>query len=95
MTKPGKVKGLSVKSTSKRKMFVKFAKIKNVKGYQISYSTNKTFKKAKKGTVSSNSKTIKKLKSKKMYYVRVRAIRKNKQKTLYGAWSAKKKVKIK
>lgn len=30
-----------------------------------------------------------------MYYVRVRAIRKNKQKTLYGAWSAKKKVKIK
>ena len=76
-------------------MFVKFAKIKNVKGYQISYSTNKTFKKAKKVTVSSNSKTIKKLKSKKMYYVRVRAIRKNKQKTLYGAWSAKKKVKIK
>ena len=95
VTKPGKVKGLSVKSTSKRKMFVKFAKIKNVKGYQISYSTNKTFKKAKKVTVSSNSKTIKKLKSKKMYYVRVRAIRKNKQKTLYGAWSAKKKVKIK
>ena len=95
VTKPGKVKGLSVKSTSKRKMFVKFAKIKNVKGYQISYSTNKTFKEAKKVTVSSNSKTIKKLKSKKMYYVRVRAIRKNKQKTLYGAWSAKKKVKIK
>ncbi|MFR7818446.1 MAG: hypothetical protein ACLU22_13600 [Clostridium sp.] len=59
VTKPGKVKGLSVKSTSKRKMFVKFAKIKNVKGYQISYSTNKTFKKAKKVTVSSNSRQLK------------------------------------
>ena len=46
-------------------------------------------------TVTSTSKTIKKLKSKKTYYVRVRAIRKSGTSTLKGSWSAVKKVKIK
>ena len=95
VTKPGKVKGLTVKSKKKKQMTVKFSKISNVKGYQISYSTSKKFKSAKTITVTSNSKTIKKLKSKKTYYVRVRAIRKDGTKTLKGAWSTVKRVKIK
>lgn len=95
VTKPGQVKSLVVKSKSKKKMIVKFAKVSNVKGYQISYSTSKAFKKAKNVTISSTTKTIKNLSSKKVYYVRVRAIRKGDGKTLYGSWSAAKKVKIK
>lgn len=95
--KPGKVKGVSVKSKKKKKMTVTYKKIKDVKGYQISYGTSKKGKKAKKVTVkaSVSKKVIGKLKSKKIYYVRVRAYRKNGNKKLYGAWSSMKKVKVK
>ena len=95
--KPGKVKKVRVKSSKKRTMTVRFKKIKKAAGYQICYSRNKKWKKAKKIIVkaSSSKKTIKKLKRKKTYYVRVRAYRKSGKKKLYGAWSAVKKVKIK
>lgn len=95
IVKPAKVKSLTAKSKKKKQVFVKFAKVKQADGYQISYSLNKKFKKAKTVFVTSTSKTIKKLKSKKNYYIRVRAYRKNGNKKLYGAWSAGKKVKIK
>lgn len=68
--------------------------------FQIQYSTNKSFKKAKTTTMFyRGSKTIKKLSKKKTYYVRVRAyttedngISKVK---VYSPWSAVKKVKTK
>lgn len=68
--------------------------------FQIQYSTNKRFKKAKSTTLYyRGSKTIKKLSKKKTYYVRVRAyttayngISKVK---VYSPWSAVKKVKTK
>ena len=69
-----------------------------IKGYQIQYSTNKKFKKAKTKTVNGYKKnkiTIKKLKSKKKYYVRVRTILKLKGKTSYSKWSKAKTVKTK
>lgn len=76
------------------------AKVRNtrIKGYQIQYSTNKKFKKAKTKTVNGYKKnkiTIKKLKSKKKYYVRVRTILKIKGKTSYSKWSKIKTVKTK
>lgn len=76
------------------------AKVQNtrIKGYQIQYSTNKKFKKAKTKTVNGYKKnkiTIKKLKSKKKYYVRVRTILKIKGKTSYSKWSKTKTVKTK
>lgn len=78
-------------------MTVSFKKLKNVSSYQISYSMNKKWKKAKTIVVkkSLSKKVIKKLKSKKLYYVRVRALRKSGGKKVYGAWSKVKKVKIK
>lgn len=95
--KPGKVQGVTVKSKKKKTMTVSFKKLKDVSSYQISYSMNKKWKKAKtivvKGSVS--KKVIKKLKSKKLYYVRVRALRRSGAKKVYGAWSKVKKVKIK
>lgn len=68
-------------------------------GYQLQYSTDKKFTKkaAKAVTVKKNkslSKTVKKLKKGKRYYVRVRAYKKGsisgKSETLYGAWSTAK-----
>lgn len=92
--KVAKVKKVSVKS-KKSQITVKFAKVKGVVKYQISYSLDRKFKKAKKVSTKVTSVTIKKLKSKKTYYVRVRAMAKSGSKTIYSAWSAVKKVKVK
>ncbi|MBQ7202468.1 MAG: leucine-rich repeat domain-containing protein [Eubacterium sp.] len=97
ITHPTKTK--ITKLTAKKKAFyVKWAKSTNCDGYQIQYSLKKSMSSSKKKTVkgaSSTSKTIKSLKKKKTYYVRVRAYHKYSGKTYYSSWSAKKKVKTK
>lgn len=66
-------------------------------GYQVQYSLNKNFKKAKIKSVSKKKKslTINNLKSKKTYYVRIREYEKTSFGTTYYSWSPAKKVKIK
>ena len=97
VSKPKKAVISSVKSKKKGSMVIKFKKLSKVSGYQLSYSTSKKFKKAKKKVLkaSSSSVTIKKLKSKKTYYVRVRAFSKSGSKKSYGAWSKTVKIKVK
>lgn len=87
------------KVTKKKKAFtVKWSKKVGVTGYQIQYSTNAKFKNAKKVTVKgadSTSRTIKKLKTSKKYYVRIRTFKIYDGKRYYSNWSAKKAVKTK
>ena len=66
-------------------------------GYQIQYATNKKFKSSKKVTSkkSTTRKTIKKLKSKKTYYVRVRTYKKIYGTNYYSKWSNTMKIKTK
>ncbi len=67
-------------------------------GYQIQYSTSKTFSGAKSVTIKSTKTTkttVKKLSAKKTYYVRVRTYKTVSGKTYYSSWSASKKVKTK
>ncbi|MBR4116560.1 MAG: MBL fold metallo-hydrolase [Clostridia bacterium] len=75
----------------KKSLKVKFKKkTKQVTGYQIQYSTSKTFKSATTKTVSDSKKTsltIKKLKAKKTYYVRIRTYKKADGKKYYSEWS--------
>lgn len=93
----------SIKSIfSKKKSFkVNYLKCSNVSGYQLQYSKNKNMKSAKTINLSngSSSKTVKGLKSKKKYYVRIRTYKtisiNGSNKTYYGKWSAKKSVKTK
>ncbi len=66
-----------------------------VSGYQIQYSTAKSFSGAKALKVTGTFKTIKSLKAKKTYYVRVRTYKKVGSKVYYSAWSAAKKAKTK
>ncbi|WP_081667493.1 fibronectin type III domain-containing protein [Butyrivibrio sp. MB2005] len=73
---------------------------KGIKGYEIQYSTNKSFKEDATKTVSINktkttSKTIKKLKSKTKYYVRIRTFTKKNGEKVYSKWSKTKNVKVK
>lgn len=100
--KPVTVKGTtlsSVKNTKTRKMTVKWKKNKAVNGYQIQYATNKKFTSGSKTvTVNKNStvsKTVKKLKKGKKYYVRIRTYKTVNGKKYYSSWSKAKSVKIK
>lgn len=66
-------------------------KINTAKGYEISYSTSKKFKKNSTKTikVKSNKKnvTIKKLKKDKKYYIRIRAYKTVNGKKIYSSYS--------
>ena len=90
-----RVKFSKLKVSGKCKVKVSWKKLTNISGYQIQYAPNKKFKKAKRKTVKSTSVTIKKLKKKKTYFVRVRAYKLVDGKKVYGKWSAVKKVKVK
>ncbi len=83
----------------KRKGFVvKWKRIKKADGYQIQYSKKKGFKKSQLVTVKGrlkSRKTVKKLKRKQRYYVRVRAYRNVNGGKVYSAWSLARKVKTK
>ncbi|MCD7842558.1 MAG: CAP domain-containing protein [Lachnospiraceae bacterium] len=88
----------SVKNSSSKKAVVKWKKSSSVTGYQIQYSTSKTFAKGNKTVkisgASKVSKTLSKLTKKKTYYVRIRTYKTVSGKTYYSAWSSVKKVKI-
>lgn len=95
--KPGKVTGVKAKSKKTKTSVVTFKSVKNAVKYQITYSTDQKFKKdVKTITVTKTSATIKKLKSKKKYYVKVRAVKYDlNDKILYGSYSKSISVKIK
>lgn len=98
-----KIKSFKAKGL-KKKIKLTWKRVTGVRTYQIQLSTNKKFKNPKKSeykqTFSFTSKTtnftIKGLKKKKTYYVRVRTVRKlSDNSTVYGKWSSVKKVKTK
>ena len=100
-TKTAKPKKTSIKKLSKgkKKFTVTWAKVSGVKGYQIQYSSDKKFKKNNKSVTVTKQKTtkatVKKLKSKKKYYVRVRTYKTVNGKKIYSSWSKVKSVKTK
>ncbi len=79
----------------KKAIWLKWTKVSDMNGYQIQYSTKKNMKGAKILITSKTAKTIKKLKKKKVYYVRIRAYRVVHGKTYYFPWSEKVKIKTK
>ena len=86
----------SAKNSKSKQILLKYKKVSGAKGYEISYSTDKKFKKAvtKKNTAKT-SYTISKLKKGKTYYVRIRAYKVDSiGKKVYGKYSSVKKVKI-
>lgn len=87
-----------IKRSKKKQLTVYWKKDKTVSGYQIQYAANKKMTKGKKTVKVSKKKTsytIKKLKSKRIYYVRMRSYKKMGGKTYYSKWSQIKKVRVK
>jgi len=95
VNRPEKVALKSAKNNAKKSMKISWKKMA-VNGYEVQIALNKKFTKSKKTYNSASTTiTIKKLKKKKTYYVRVRAYNKDGSNKLYGSWSKIKKVKIK
>ena len=100
-TEAVKPKKTSIKKLSKGKkeFTVTWAKVSGVKGYQIQYSSDKKLKKNNKSVTVTKQKTtkttVKKLKSNKKYYVRVRTYKTVNGKKIYSSWSKVKSVKTK
>ena len=97
--KPKKVTLSSVKSSTTKKITIKWKKVATVTGYEIQYSTDKKFKKATTTKTitkaSTTSKTYSGLNRNKNYYVRIRAYKSSGGQKIYGAWTTSKAVKIK
>lgn len=96
-----KPKNTKIKKLTSKKanLTITWSKISGVKGYQIQVATDKKFKKNKKTVTikkqKTTKKTMKKLKSGKKYYVRIRTYKISKNKKVYSSWTKAKKVKIK
>ena len=93
-----KAKIRTAKSKKKKTVTVILKKVSSADGYVIQYSTNKSFKRAKSVTLkkgASLTKTIKKLKSNKNYFVRAKAYKMIDGKRFYTSYSAKKTVRAK
>lgn len=94
---------ISKLSKGKKAITVRWKKVSTIKGYQIQLATDKKFKKNKKAVTISKQKTtkttVKKLKAKKKYYVRIRTYKnvKYQGKTIkvYSSWSKVKTIKTK
>ena len=101
-TRPNKKPTVSKEKITSKKAFkrgfkVNWKKLGGVKGYQVQYSLNKSFKNAVKKNVKSDktSLTVNGLKKNRKYYVRVRAYKVYKGEKVYGKWSNKVSVKTK
>ena len=93
-----KTSAISSLKAGKKYITLNWKTITGSTGYKVQYSTNKSFIKAKTVKIAGagkHSTTLKKLTSKKTYYVRIRAYRTANRKTVYGAWSGSKKVVVK
>lgn len=73
------------------RMVLRWKKVKGVR-YQIQYGIDKKWKKSKKKIVRGTSVTIRGLKRRQKYYVRIRCLKTKNGKTYYSKWSKRKQV---
>lgn len=83
------------RSKNNKKARIQLKKLKAVTGYKIKYSVSRKFKSSKTATSKSITKTIKKLRSGRKYFIKVRAYRIVNKKIYYGDWTKVKVLKVK
>ena len=92
-----KTKLSSAKSTKKKTFTATWRKTGGNSGWQVQYSTNKKFRSGVRtvNLKADNTKlTVRKLRSRKNYYVRIRSYKKVGKQTWYSGWSNVKRVRI-
>lgn len=98
ITRPSRPSITKSSSTKSRTAKLSWKEVNNAEGYQITYSTDKAFKKSKSLTVAKKgvtSATIKNLSRNKKYYFKLRAYRVLSDKKVFGSYSNLKTQKIK
>ena len=93
-----KTKLSSAKSTKKKTFTATWRKTGGNSGWQVQYSTNKKFRSGVRtvNLKANNTKlTVRKLRSRKNYYIRIRGYKKVNGQMMYSSWSSVKSVKIK
>lgn len=95
VTAPKRVSSLAVKNNKKKTLTTSWGKVSGAKGYQVIYSTQKSFE--EKNTLSQTEKKchLTKLTKGEVYYVKVRAYKLSGSKKVYGKCSTVKKAKVK
>lgn len=97
--KPQKPTQNKLKSKAKKQLNISWKKDKNVSGYEIKYSTSSKFTKKTTKTVkagkNATSATVKKLKSGKKYYVKIRSYKTIDGKKYHSSYSSTKNIKVK
>ncbi|SEM11825.1 Fibronectin type III domain-containing protein [Butyrivibrio sp. ob235] len=93
------VKVVKIKSlkAAKKKFTVTFKKASSIDGYEVQYDTSKKFSSAKSKTLGAKKTnvTVKKLKPKTTYFVRMRSFKNTDNGKVYSNWSKIKKVRVK
>ena len=87
-----------LRSKKKGQLIIRWKKKQGIGGYEVQYGTQKTFKRAKIKKISGKGKTgitLKKMKRKSTYYVRMRSWKMVQGRCVYGAWSKVCKIKVK
>ena len=94
--KVGKTSITKIKKNGSNKISLKWKKIPKTTEYEIDYDTKSSFSNSKTAYIKSTSCTLKKLKKKTTYYVRVRSCiqNKNTDEWAIGSWSKTKKIKL-
>lgn len=96
--KVGRVTLKKAKSVRKKTLLIQWKKVSKASGYQVQVGLNRKFTKGKKSDFvhkgKTAKKTVRKLKRKKIYYVRVRAYRAYQGGRKYGKWSKIKKARV-
>lgn len=95
ITKPAKIDFKTLNSRRSGEAELKWTKVTGADGYRVYYSEKKDFKSYKKMTVSkgkTDSAVVKKLKSGKRYYFKIRAYKSLNGKKVYGSYSTVKSV---
>ena len=82
-------------SPLKTGIYVQWKKVGNITGYEVQVSASSSFAVGKKNRLKQNYFKLKKLKSKKIYYVRVRTYKVVNGKPYYSLWSKTSKLRIK
>ena len=92
---PGKVTVKKISSPDAKKVLVSWEKTDSLTGYEVTYSQNKNFSKKVTKKTTKTSLVLTSLKSKKTYYVKVRAYKNVDKQKVYGSYSKIVKVTVK
>lgn len=98
VAKPAAAAVSKVTSPAKKSIKITWKKVAGVAGYEVQVATNSKFTKNKRAVTvkaSKTSATIKKLSSKKKYFVRIRSYKVVNNKKVYSKWSKVKTIKTK